>query len=89
MIRTNEVDFTPFISVCATQLCKSCKKGTLVTNKANFNLNVEFICDTCFSVYVIGLKKLSSKHIDRNNLKAFKEKLKEENNEKNLKRKQK
>lgn len=87
MIRTNAIDFTPFISVCATQLCNSCKKGTLVTN--NFHLDVEFICDTCFSVYVIGLKKLSPKHIDKNKLKAFKEKIKEENKEKDIKRKQK
>lgn len=77
MIRTNNLDFTAHINVVASGLCKSCKKGTLVTNYISLGLGVEFICDTCFSVYRIGLIKISDKKINKEALKQFKKKLKD------------
>lgn len=77
MIRTNDLDFTAHINVVATELCRSCKKGTLVTNDIPLGMSIEFICDTCFSVYKIGLIKISDKKINKEALKAFKKKLKD------------
>lgn len=63
---------SPIIEV--TSNCPACKKSRLITNHHSFGMGFEFICDNCYSVFELTLRKIPDSKIDKNELKKYRKK---------------
>ena len=63
---------SPIIEI--TSNCPSCKKSKLITHKQSFGMGVEFICDGCYSVFELTIKRIPDKEINKQELKEYRKK---------------